>query len=303
MSTTTQTTDIQTPTVAPQGDGVVASEVVQSEPAAKPTENTEVLDASDEEQTESEESEELETKTGEEKPGKKKGGFQRKIDKLTAKAATAEREREYWRQEALKHQKPAEEKKVVEQKTETPAEGKPDPEKYASPSDYLEALADWKADQKFAQRDQAAKEEAMKADEKKIVDAYLKRRDEFVSKTPDFDDVIDEVVNVPMSISVQEAVLHAENGPALLYELAKDPEQYKKICAMDFAAANRAIGRIEARLEKLSETPELPKELKTTKAPAPVKPLNALGAKVSASLDNLDYDTYKARRAEQSKRN
>jgi hypothetical protein len=73
---------------------------------------------------------------------KAKGGFQRRIDKLTREKADAARETEYWRQQALRTS-------PVETKVETQkVEAKPKEDDFQTHSEYVEALTDYKVNEK-----------------------------------------------------------------------------------------------------------------------------------------------------------
>jgi hypothetical protein len=87
--------------VEPKGETpsapVVPETTEQKEPAKSDIAETEEVE------TESkDDAEELEASGDDKDKPKKKGGFQRRIDKLNAAKADAQREAEYWKQEALK---------------------------------------------------------------------------------------------------------------------------------------------------------------------------------------------------------
>ena len=84
-----------------------------------------------------------------------------------------------------------------------------------------------------------------------------------------------------------------------MYQLAKNREEYERICKLSPLAAAREMGRFEAKLQS-SEAPTQAKT--TTKAPPPLKPVNA---KASASVkdpDSLPYREWKAWREQQMKK-
>lgn len=229
--------------------------------------------SADEEEAETEELEAKKNETQEAKP-KKKGGFQKRIDKLNTKLSAIEQEREYWKQEALK--KPSE-------KTDTTTQAKPDLSKrpktndYASHDEYVEALTDWKLDQKLTAEKQRQAEDAIKNEAQSRIGKHSERVNVFKEAHDDFEDVIENVAKIPISLTVQEAIIESDLGPELMYELAKDPKEFKRICEMKPIQAAKEIGKLESRLSKpASETPEK----KTTKAPPPVTPVRSRGTAI-----------------------
>ncbi|MEQ1666497.1 MAG: hypothetical protein ABL927_14110, partial [Bdellovibrionales bacterium] len=221
-----------------------------------------------------------------EKP-KKKGGFQRKIDKLNNQKAALEQEREYWRTEALKSKAPESKKESKEVES---TEGKPDPDKFDSHQEYVEALADWKVEQKLSARDAKQKEIETKSNHQKQIDSHTERVQSFVKDHDDFQELMESVDDVPMSLAVQEIILTSDNGPELMYELAKNKDEYKRICALSPMAAARELGKFEAKISKS----EVKEEVKITKAPKPITPVSSKSISGSSkNPDEMSFNEYK----------
>lgn len=217
------------------------------------------------------EKEENEETQGDESKDKKpsKGGFQKRIDKLTRQKAELEREREFWRAEALKG-KPAPQKEEPAAKSEPAAEtGKPKAEDYASHEEYVEALADWKVEQKLSKRDADAAKKQEKSELEQKVSTFVERKAAFQKEHPDYDDVM-EACEAPMSKFVQNYLLKKENGPAIAYHLAKHPELLESISGMSDADAAEELGVLRASLS--SQAKDQPKP-RTSKAPEPISPV------------------------------
>jgi hypothetical protein len=107
--------------------------------------------------------------------GKARKSAQDRIDELTAARRQAERDAEYWREQAMRTAPKAEPQPEPSQ-----GDGKPDPEKFEGgvydPA-YIEALTDWKAEQTVArllnQRDGQAKvQTALQTFEQRVKDQY-----------------------------------------------------------------------------------------------------------------------------------
>lgn len=278
-------------------------EASESETAAKEEDaEGEHLDRESLEDTESKEQANAEDK----KP--KKGGIQKRFDKMTREKVELEREREYWRQQALKASSPS---TTVETPKTAPKvdEGKPTPEKFENHSDYVEALTDWKTDQKLKERDEKASKERVISEQQKIAQTYQDKLVAFKEKTPDFNDVESELddalaqAGVGPSPAMSQAFLTAENGPELAYELAKEPKEFVRICKLDPFRAAVELGKFAAKLEAKSSQSQEPKKL--TNAPKPLEPVGTgKGTAVAKSIADPDisFAEYVKLRREQTKR-
>lgn len=215
-----------------------------------------------------------ETETDGTKP-KKKGGFQKRVDKLNARVADKEREIEYWKSQAMKIAGPTDTKTPTPLKTSSPeTSDKPTPEKFETHAEYVEALTDWKVDQKDMARRIEEETDKLQTEQKKLVSTYLEKKAAFSEKTEDFDEVIESVDDITVSPTVQDIIIRSENGPELAYELAKNREEYARICKLPPILAAREMGKIEARLTpETSET----KTKKLTNAPKPLTPVGTGG--------------------------
>lgn len=249
---------------------------------------------------ESEESEE-EEKESKEKP-KKKGGFQRRIDKLNAAKAEAQREAEYWKRMAL--EKGAGDSKAeskVEQETPATADDEPQPEDYETHKEYVKALTKWEIKQANKESDQKAQEKNLEIERANLVKSYNERMKSFAEKVEDFHEVLADVDDIALSPAVREIILSSENGPELAYELAKSREEFARVCKLPPIAAAREMGKIEARIAKAASEEKKPEPKKITKAPKPIDPVGGKGAGVTKSVydPNLSQKDYEALRAKQ----
>jgi hypothetical protein len=275
----------------------------QNEGSESETEQTEAKAVESKEDTESEN--DSEESDDSEKP-KKKGGFQRRIDKLNAAKADAQREAEYWKQQALKS---ASESKKEDPKVESKAvsgEGKPNPENFETHAEYVEALTDYKLEQ----RDKAAKEAAQKsqlqAEHEKALKAHYDREKAFIDKTDDYKDVVTELLDSKPSTSVsfEQLLVESENGPEILYMLAKDRKEFDRLNSLSPMAVAREFGKLEAIIAaKTSEPENKPEPKKITKAPQPIAPVGTKSGPVQKRIDdpNLSQSEYEKLRREQMK--
>jgi hypothetical protein len=270
------------------------------EPAEKLADASETLEASEaQDETDAEAEADGKDEEGQEKP-KKKGGYQRRVDKLTRQKSELEREVDFWRQKALADQPAAK----AEVKAAPDESKKPKAEDFKTHEDWFEAMADWKIDQRDKQREVKAAEEKAKSVFDSTVKTYAEREAEFQNDHDDYDEAKESVAHIPVSIAVNQCIFESEVGPAITYELAKNPKELKRICALPAMAAAREIGKIEARIQKTAEaTPK--EEIKPSKAPKPIAPVKAAAAAPAKTIFEAqtqgDYE--RIRREQMAKRN
>lgn len=297
--TVTSTTDTSEAVTAAQGgqadkngEQVVKEKPASGESSDETPEDSEASEINEDESEGEDGDETAEVEKPEERQGKGKGRFKKRIDRLSAKVTAAETEKEYWKREALKSQRPAEVKSTPVE-TKVDQSGKPNSDKFDSHEEYVEALADWKVEQKLSARDEQKKVSELKSEQQKTVDKFQASIKTFAESHDDFHEVVESVDDIPMSLTVQEVVLGSDDGPEIMYELAKNPDEYKRICGLPAIAAAHELGKIEARLQKSSPSSQT-KEQKTTKAPKPLTPVSSKSTNANLkSPDEMDYQQYK----------
>jgi len=232
---------------------------------------------------------------------KKIGGFQKRISKLSARASSAEAERDYWREQALKRNAQEQQTPKENSKNESKDEGKPNPDKFDTYSEYLDALTDWKIEQREAKAKAESEKTQAKTEAQKRAETFQSKINEFKKEHTDFDDVIDSC-EVDLSKDLQNMILESDLAPQLMYDLANKPEEIERLNKLSDKALIKALGVLEDRLSKNSES-QKPKP-KTTNAPAPISPVGAKGGAISKkSLDDpsLSFSEYERLRMQQLK--
>lgn len=205
------------------------------------------------------------------------GGFQKRIDKLT-------REKEFWKEQALQSARPAgsqTQQQQTTQQTETrPAtEGKPKANDFETHEEYVEALVDWKADQKLKVVQTENAKERVRSQEQTAHQAYQTKEKEYASAVPDFDEVV-ATADFPVSKAVIDEIVTGDNGPALKYYLAQNPEEADRLNKLGPVALAREVGRLEPRFKNAAKASTA---AAVSKAPTPATP-----ATRSASTSNKD---------------
>lgn len=178
-----------------------------------------------------------------------------------------------------------------------PEEQEPEPvrEAFQSDQDYIKALKDWTADDTLRKEEKRKAEQAEKEQAEKRAKDWSNRVEEMKKGTPDYEEVIGKSANIAVAPHVESAILNAEDGPALLYYLAKNTEVVDKLNKMEPVAAIFELGAIKSKLEpKKSEEKKETKEI--SKAPAPINPIKAGAAGEVGDTSKLTYDDWKAKR-------
>ena len=214
-------------------------------------------------------------------------GIQPRIDELTRARREAEREASYWRE-------------IANSKGASPAEKaapeKPTIDKFNDYGEFVEALTDWKADQAVTSRLQ---ERAQAQQQEARTTSWNERQDIARTTMPDYDEVVGGS-NTPVAPHVAEVITGSDNGPALAYHFARNPEVLTRLNGMPALQAAREVGRIEASLAQTKAEPSL--QVKTTNAPTPAATSANQGRSSTVPLEKMTQAQYEAHRKSQGAR-
>lgn len=192
-------------------------------------------------------------------------GVQKRIDELV-------RQREEERREKERLLAIIEQSLPKQPQTPAPADGKPVPDQFEDYESYLEALVDWKSDQKISQREQVRERQTS---EQQKVSAFQEQVARAREQYADFEAVAFNP-SLPISEHMQAVILDSDQGAALAYHLGKHPGEAARIAQLPPMAAARELGRIEATLQ----APAAPR--RASSAPEPITPV---GTREAASRD------------------
>jgi hypothetical protein len=197
------------------------------------------------------------------------------------RALAAERRAEQLQQEleAAKKSRPA---------SESTAPKEPDPKDFATVAEYTDALVSFRVDQRLraekAEREREV-EEAAKAERER---EYGKRLIAARDKHEDFEEVIGSLKGTAIERvhnDVVDYLQESEQGPELLYHLAKNPDVLDRLRKLSPRRFIAELGKLEAKWEQPApakdSTPTLSDVANTarpvSKAPAPIAPLDTAG--------------------------
>lgn len=233
----------------------------------------------------------------EEAKPREKDAVQRRIDELTKKRREAERERDFERQKREELEATLETTKKA-----VPLPGKPQIVDYETELEYLEALTDWKIEQKLViSKEKDAKTSQEMLERRAVEEAYNildDRLDKGREKYADFDTLV-----LSESLSISDAMvntlLYSNIAEDVLYYLGQHPDEAAIIFDMPAIQVARELGKIEAKLEKAvvvpvqQVTPPVPVSKKITNAPAPITPIRTTGV-VEKRPEDMSFKEYRA---------
>ena len=198
--------------------------------------------------------------------------------------------------------KPKAEEKAAEgtRARPTPNDKKPDGSlKYGTYEEFAEDLADWKVEQRFAERDKAESERRVQAEQEQKQRAITQGWQEKVVKAREKHADYDEVaLNPDLPIKpgsvVDVMTLESPHGTDLLYFLGQNPEELDRINALPPIQAARELFRIETSHSGNGNTP---RPRKVTQAPPPAREVGGRGSApaddVTAAVNKGDFASYR----------
>lgn len=226
----------------------------------------------------------------------KNKGVGKRIDELTKNWRDTERERDHWREMAMRAQQQAPQQ--PEKRQEAPAQEAAEPTLEDFDWDvqrYNRAYFDWRKGEEKRESDRIKENEARTARVQKFQESVAA----FSVENPDFQAV---VTNPSLAITEQmvEVITESDNPAAVAYWIGQNPQEALKIAQMSPAAMGRAIAKIEAQVGAPPQVERQPTQKTVTNAPPPPTVLS--GSKVPVKkLDEMSMAEYAHHRAEERK--
>lgn len=205
-------------------------------------------------------------------PRRANRGVQKRIDELVRQRESAARERDYWRETALRQDVPHQ----AESAGVPPA---------SNPRDSQEIPA---GDSTQPGRETAAQQppvsEPARLPTTEALQAFELRMRDASSRHDNFGEI---ALNrdLPVNEAMMHAIVTSAAGPDVLYHLGRNPHEAQRISRLDPLAAAHELGRIEGMLS-------MPPARKITGAPPPVRPVS--GSEVPhKNPENMTYEEYR----------
>lgn len=220
---------------------------------------------------------------------KPKNGYQKNIDKLTARNHRLAAELEELRAKVAKPAEPTKETAPAK----APA-GPPKLADFATPEEWADARDAWKAEEAVKQA---------KADETKaIFNEYNKAVETAHAKYDDWDDVVTNNNELEIPQAVQVAVIEmGATGTDVAYYLGSHPEVCEELLEMRPLAAVARVHKIAESLKGTSSNSS-PKAKPKVAPTAPITPVGGASTRGSVPLDQMSMKEFMAVRNKAEKR-
>ena len=214
---------------------------------------------------------EPEPEAGEPAPKPKKTAGER-IAELTAKQRQAERDADYWREQAL-----------AARPAPAPApqanDGKPTSDQFDTYDDYVEALTDWKAENTVNAR--LAAQQQQSTIQTRVQNFEQRVAAQFPDGEPEGLSALRRAPSLPEG--VQEVILSSENGPKLADHLGNNPAELRRLSSLTPTMQAFELAKLEQRL---AAPP------RSTSAPAPSPALRGTSGQFKVSPDTADFAAF-----------
>lgn len=162
-------------------------------------------------------------------------------------------------------------KEVAPQPDKPAVSGEPKREQFATYEEFVEAKAEWRADQrveaKFKEREERDRERTAQEKEQQQRDAFKKAMKESAKGIEDFEEVMSEIKPTDPVANISALAVEATEAPGkVLYHLVKNPEEAERIASLPVGQQAREMLKLEATLS--AKAP-----VKPSKAPEPIAPV------------------------------
>lgn len=165
-----------------------------------------------------------------------------------------------------------------------PGDDRPSRAHYANDDAYIDALTDWKLDQ----RDRASNAERQANSQRQLHDRTEKLY-QAATKFEGFDR--EEFDALPLTSPMVHALMDSDIAPQLMAMLSSNPEEVERIAALSPARQAAEIGKLE--IKAASKGPRA----KPSNAPDPISPVGARGGSSSSgdpgAMTNEQYRAYR----------
>jgi len=195
-------------------------------------------------------------------------------------------------------------------KSEAPKEPKPDD--FATVAEYTDALVSYRVDQRLREEQAKREREAAEREQEARQREFGKRLTDAKAKHDDFEEVLTSIKGTELERvhqDVTEYITESEQGPELLYHLAKNPDVLDRLRKLSPRRFIAELGKLEAKWEQppaKDPTPTLSEVATTTrpvsKAPAPIAPLDTAGiAPVAKKPEDMSVQELREYRRQQER--
>lgn len=154
---------------------------------------------------------------------------------------------------------------------------------------YLEALADWRIEERERAKAQAEKTKAAQQTVQERIATLQSKEAEFAKAHPDYEGVA-KSPHVPITQAMANVMLeNPDTAPAIAYYLGQNLDEAREIAQMAPLAQARALGLIEAKVSTPTKAPPPPKPVPKTPTVPPTLQPGASGAKDWSQMSTEEH--------------
>lgn len=210
---------------------------------------------------------------------------QERIDELTAARREAERDRDFYKEQALRAPtaKPAE----AAPDPAPQGDGKPDPSAYENgvyDPQYVEDLTDWKVGRALDGRDQQRRQQDQVRTN--IENYETRTKTLYPDGKPAGLKAFEQILQIP--VSVFEIVGASDVGPKIAEHLGANPDELARLDRLSPILQARELTQLEQRLTE----PVKPIPKTATDAPEPAPTARGAGGRFSVAPDTDDFEAF-----------
>jgi hypothetical protein len=195
---------------------------------------------------------------GQDQEGQEPEWFKKRIDRFTRNQREVERDRDYWRDMAMRGQQPPQTQQQAPAgpaplPPQIAAQIGPEPQPGSYPAGefdpkYLRDVAAYDRKVEAAQGWVRQQGEAQRRQQQQVAETWTKKVEAASGRYSDFHDVATRS-DLPITPVMAEAIADSDIGPDVAYYLGKNPAEAARIAALSPAKQAREIGRLEARVD------------------------------------------------------
>lgn len=221
------------------------------------------------------------TDEGQAQPKPKKT-VQERIDELTAARREAERDRDFYREQALRNQQAQQTAQEAQQPQQ--GNGRPVRDDYEDDFEYIEALTDWKAEQAAERLAQQSRQQ----DQARTARENFHNRKAQLFPDGDPEGLKQFLALKELPVAVIEIVGESDIGPKIAEHLGANPAELRRLDGMSPIQQARELTRLEHRLS----APPKPTPKTATDAPEPPPQARGNGGRFTVAPDTDDFAAF-----------
>lgn len=238
----------------------------------------------------------------------KKNELNERFSKLTRERNEARQALETARKEAEEARQALEASRKATDSGKT--RDKPNAANFKDAFEFAEALADWKLEEKWREKQEAERKELQRLQSERVQRTWTANVRKTAAEIADYSEVVANA-DMPITNELRDAILESEIGPRVQYYLAKNPDEVERLTSMTVRGMERAFGKLEMIIEEQmgkqqhkaeDGLPEVKLPKKKQEPPEPISPIVATGVGAGQGVVDVNgnvvgsFKDYKAAR-------